>query len=135
MQSEIKLSELQEEYLVDIKWEFSKVEKYLQLLPSTIAKYQNIWLRYKKQLDKTEIEFDDLWISRFTYYKNDFDIKLSNSEIKDFINKDVELNNIRKKQKYLITAIEFVEKCMKNLDSIRWDIKNVIEYNKFINGE
>lgn len=122
------------EYEEDIKWEFNKIGKYLQNLPSIIAKYQNYWFKYKRMYDKLETEYDELWISRFVYYKHDFDIKLTNSEIKDFLNKDKELNTIKSKIKQILAHNDWLERALKNLDSTRWDIKNVIEFEKFKNG-
>jgi hypothetical protein len=104
------------------------------LIPSIISKYQLYWFKLKKQLDKLEAEHDEKWISRFQYYKHDFDIKLTNSEIKEFLTKDKDLIIIKTKTKSMITNLEYLEKCLKNLDSIRWDIKNYIDYTKFIAG-
>lgn len=126
--------EIQLEYENDIKWEFNKMDKYLQQLPASISKYQNYWFKLKRQYDKLEKEHDDLWIARFTYYKHDYDIKLTTSEIKDFLTKDSELTKVKHQAKKVITQIEWIERCLKNLDSIRWDLKNTLEYQKFVAG-
>jgi hypothetical protein len=131
------LQQLQDEYEEDIKWSVDdsiKLSAFINTIPYKIAKYQNKWFRYKNALDKISKEIDDLYSVKFLYYKKDFDINLSNSEIKDFISKDVELNSLRLKAKTLTTLIEFLEKIMKNIDSIRWDIKLMVEYQKFISG-
>jgi hypothetical protein len=125
---------MQEEYEKDIQWEFNKMDKYLQQLPSIISKYQNHWFKLKRAYDKIEREHDDNWAVRFSYYKHDYDIKLTNSEIKDFLNKDIELNKYKHQAKQLFTQIEWIERCLKNLDSIRWDLKNALDYQKFIAG-
>lgn len=122
------------EYEEDIKWDRDKCDKYLMIVPSLIAKYQGYWFKMKKQLDKLEAEHDDKWIVRFQYYKHDFDIKLTNSEIRDFLTKDKELTQLKNKARSMLINVEYIEKCLKNIDSIRWDIKNYLDYQKFISG-
>lgn len=128
------LDQLKEQYEQDITWEFTQIPVYASTIPLKIAKYQKMWMDLRNQHDKYEKQYNDLWIKRFMWYKQEFDISLSNTEIKVFLEKDTELNDIRAKQKKLMVILEWLEKAMKNLDSIRWDIKNVIEYQKFISG-
>ena len=130
----MELAKIIEEYERDVIWEFSKMDKYIQALPMTVQKYQGYWFTLKRELDKIDDEYDDKWMSRYIYYKNDFDIKLSSSEIKDFLSKDLELNKLKKKQRQLISSIEYLEKCLKNLDNIRWDISRCIDFEKFKSG-
>ncbi len=128
------IDKLKDEYEEDIKWEFTDIGVFMSTIPIKIAKYQRMWFDLRNTHDKYAKEYDDLWIKRFMWYKQEFDISLSNTEIKVFLEKDTELNNIRLKQKRILVVLEFLEKCMKNLDSIRWDCKLSLEYQKFING-
>lgn len=128
------LDKLTKEYENDINWSFNNTDTFLQTLPLKISKYQGYWFKLKQNLDKIDNDYDDLWITRYVYYKNDYDIKLSATEIKDFLSKDVELNKLKKKQKHLITIIEYLEKILKNFDNMRWDISRVIDFEKFKAG-
>jgi len=128
------LDELKEQYEEDIKWEFNDIPVFMSTISLKIAKYQKIWMELRNKHDKVEKEYNDLWIKRFMWYKQEFDITLSNSEIKVFLEKDQELNELRLKQKKLLVILEWLEKAMKNLDSIRWDCKTALEYHKFVNG-
>ena len=128
------IEQLKEEYEKDITWEFKDLATYMATIPLKIAKYQNYWFGLKNTHDRLEKEYNDKWIIRYMYYKQDFDITLKDTEIRLFLEKDTELNEIKLKLKKIINIIEWLEKCMKNLDSIRWDCKLTLETQKFING-
>ena len=93
------LDELKEQYEEDIKWEFNDIPVFMSTISLKIAKYQKLWMELRNKHDKIEKEYNDLWITRFMWYKQEFDITLSNSEIKVFLEKDKELNDSRLKQK------------------------------------
>lgn len=128
------IEQLKEEYEKDITWEFKDLATYMATIPLKIAKYQNYWFGLKNTHDRLEKEYNDKWIIRYMYYKQDFDITLKDTEIRLFLEKDTELNEIKLKLKKIINIIEWLEKCMKNLDSIRWDCKLTLETQKFLNG-
>ena len=90
--------------------------------------------KLKYEFIKLEDEYDGIWYERFMYYKNDFPVKLSSNEIKDLLERDIELKNLKKQIKKLQVEIDIIEKEIKNLDSLRWDIKNFIEWEKLTSG-
>lgn len=123
------------EYEEDIKYDLPNLVRYLMLLPSIISKYQNLWFHIKNKMDILQKEYNDTWISRFMYYKHDFDITLTNSEIKAFLEKDTNMNNIKSKIDFLSSKLTLVEKWLKNFDGMRFDLKLIVEWEKFKAGE
>lgn len=126
---------IQAQYEEDIRWSIKDLTNVLNLHPSIISKYQNIWYSLKSQIDKKQKEYDDTWISRFLFYKHDFSITLSNTEIKTFLDRDTELNNLKYEIESFSTKINLVEKWLKNLDGMRYDFKLIVDWEKFKNGE
>lgn len=95
--------------------------------------YAIVLKKYKETLyalNKKEIELSNTWAERYSYYKCDSDFQLTNTEIKNFIDNDIETSQLRLEIKNLKTDCEVLEKHLKNIESLRWDIKTLIEYLK-----
>ena len=95
--------------------------------------YAIVLKKYKETLyalNKKEIELSNAWAERYSYYKADFDFQLTNAEIKNFIDNDIETSQLRLEIKNLKTDTEVLEKHLKNIESLRWDIKTIVEYMK-----
>lgn len=118
-----------------------KIQKLMDINPNNldtklkeIGKLYSIVLKKYKEtlylLNKKEIELSNAWAERYSYYKCDFDFQLTNAEIKNFIDNDVETSELRLEVKNLKTDAEVLEKHLKNIESLRWDIKTLVEYMK-----
>ena len=95
--------------------------------------YAIVLKKYKETLyalNKKEIELCNAWAERYSYYKCDYDFQLTNAEIKNFIDNDIETSQLRLEIKNLKTDTEVLEKHLKNIESLRWDIKTIVEYLK-----
>ena len=95
--------------------------------------YAIVLKKYKETLyalNKKEIELCNAWAERYSYYKCDYDFQLTNAEIKNFIDNDIETSQLRLEIKNLKTDTEVLEKHLKNIESLRWDIKTLVEYLK-----
>lgn len=95
--------------------------------------YAIVLKKYKETLyalNKKEIELSNVWAERYSYYKCSYDFQLTNAEIKNFIDNDIETSQLRLEIKNLKTDCEVLEKHLKNIESLRWDIKTLIEYLK-----
>ena len=118
-----------------------KIQKVMDINQSNIDEklkeigklYSIVLKKYKETLyllNKKEIELSNAWAERYSYYKCDYDFQLTNAEIKNFIDNDIETSELRLEVKNLKTDCEVLEKHLKNIDSLRWDIKSLIEYMK-----
>lgn len=95
--------------------------------------YSIVLKKYKETLyalNKKEIELSNAWAERYSYYKCDYDFQLTNAEIKNFIDNDVKTSELRLEVKNLKADCEVLEKHLKNIESLRWDIKTLVEYMK-----
>lgn len=96
--------------------------------------FTKYYLKVLKSINKVEISLQEKFSERYSYYKVDYDIQLSTQEIKMFIENDKETIELRQKLKDLKSVAEIIEKHLKNIESTRWDARNLIEYMKIKGG-
>lgn len=82
------------------------------------------------ELNELEFKLSQIYAERYSYYKCDYEFQLANNEIKTFIENDLEYATIKKSIKDKEAEINVLEKHLKNIDSVRWDIKTLIEFMK-----
>lgn len=95
--------------------------------------YSILLKKYKlalSDLNSLEISLSNKWAERYSYYKCDYDIQLTQQEIKSFIENDLETSQLRFQIKEKMSEIKVIEGHLKNIDSVRWDIKTLLEYKK-----
>jgi hypothetical protein len=117
-----------------LKWDEFTVDKKLLKLGETIHKYHKLVFDIAKKRIKVEFDRDNRYQELYIHYKFDYDIKLTDKEIKDFVYKDTEYIKFNKTIAEQNNLITFLESSIKNLESVRWDIKNFIEWQKIKNG-
>jgi hypothetical protein len=131
---EQEINKIEAEYQEWCKWEVSNTRDILVNLPLRVSKIQNMWRKLKRKYDVLEKEYDTKYINKFSYYKNEYSVSLSSSEIKTFIDKDTDMIDIIHKKQNILRNIEYMEKMIKNLESMQWTIKTYLEFEKFFNG-
>lgn len=117
-----------------IEYEFSDISERLLGMPSIIGYYQSIYFTLKKKFDLYSIKLDRKWQEKYLYYKNEFNITLNNTEIKQFIEKDLEYLDIKESLQNVKTVLEQVEQTLKGLDTMQWTLKTTVEWEKFKQG-
>jgi hypothetical protein len=118
-----------------VKFEVEDISDRLLKLPEIVAYYQEIYFSVSKKLQKLRFELDKKWQERFLYYKTEFNISLSSSEIKTFIERDLEYIDIKEKIAALELLLTKIEEVLKALDNMRWTIKSLIDWEKFKAGD
>ncbi|AOT25859.1 putative DNA repair and recombination protein [Campylobacter phage vB_CjeM_Los1] len=124
-----------EEYDMDSNWNPSTIKHHLTTLSGTIAKYLNYWSRLKHIIIQIDEEYNEKYMILYSHYRENSNINYTVTEIKDLISKDNELCNIRVKKSTAILIMEYIEKCVDNLNKTRYDLSNYIEIEKFLNGK
>lgn len=123
-----------EEYKKDVEWDETKAIPTSMSIASKSAKYINIWQNMKTLLiTQIEPEYNKLFNIRYSFYKES-DIKYSSTEIKDILNRDESLSELRQTRELLLSFLEMLEKYIKNIEGIRFDIKCYTELLKITNG-
>lgn len=130
----MELDNLKDEASKDTDISMTQISTYSLTLPKTTIK----WLRY---LSETQLEFEvaehelSKAIKKQTYYyKHDYHLSLTAQEIKDFVAGDDKLSKLRIQYSYQREKLNFIENVVKVLNTSSFNIKNIIEWEKFKNG-
>ncbi len=124
-----------EKYYDFIKFDTTDIADRLRKHTEILGFYQSMYYNIKKKHTTYSFELDNKWQERFLYYKNDFNYTLNNAEIKSFIEKDYEYLMIKKKLQEVTDLLEQIEIVLKGLDSMRWTLKSIIDWEKFKAGD
>ena len=128
------MNKLFDKYNVFISYEENQIEERLHRIPEMIGYYQNLFYTLQTKHTKYRFELDRTWQEKYLYYKNDFNFTLSNSEIKIFIDKDLEYMNLKQKLQEVTDTLNQTEIVLKGLKDMSWSLKTLIDWKKFQMG-
>ena len=124
-----------EKYNEFIKFDTKDIDDRLRKHTEVLGYYQSAFYTIKQKHTKYGFELDRAWQEKYLYYKNEFNITLNNNEIKGFIEKDLEYLDIKQKLQEVTDLLDQIEITLKGLDSMRWTIKSIIDWEKFRGGQ
>jgi len=110
------------------------LETKLREIPKLHNKYLKIWFKEKNKLLLLEKELKSLYRKKWYYYHDDYSYNLDKKHIEWHIESDDEYSKklyIFDRQKHLVN---YFEQVIRKVNSFNFDIKNFIEYKKFLNG-
>lgn len=144
----MKLSELQDSWTEDCKINEMDLGKESARTPNLHAKYLNYLTSTRINLRKAESDYFNLRRLKYKYYRGELtkeELAENNltqwqgnkplkNEMDEFLNCDSDLLKLQDKIEYFKTVLYQLEQIIRSLNSRTWDIKNMIEWNKFTNG-
>mgnify|MGYP001450532553 CR=1 FL=1 len=130
----MKFEDIRNRYIEFLKWDSSIIDIKIMSVAVEYAFFQNLYYETSKKMTTAQKEHDDMWTGKYKQYKFDFDIQLSHTEIKTFLEKDNELLAKLVEVRKLKDMASFLEEAMKNINQLRWDIKHYIEWKNFQKG-
>lgn len=144
----MKLSELQESWENDSKIDEMNLGKESARTPILHAKYLNYLSSSRLNLRKAESEYYNMRRLKYKYYRGELTKeeledtgwmqwqgnKPLKNEMDEFLSCDTDLIALQDKIEYFKTVLYQLEQIIRSLNSRTWDIKNMIEWNKFTNG-
>ena len=112
------------------------------------SKYLNHLIRYKLQLAKMKADYNTLRQAKYRYYRGEMPredlqglgweqwqgVKPLKNEMEEFLGGDNDLNKLEIKSNYIHCIVEFLESVMNQIKARDWQIRNSIEWKKFISG-
>ena len=116
--------------------------------PNLHAKYLRIVMNFKMKLSALQVEYNTLRQKKFRYYRGEMGkdeltelgwqqwqgVKPLKNEMEEFLEGDADLNKINMKCEYIKHVIEALDSIMSQLKARDWQIRNSIEWKKFIAG-
>lgn len=139
------LSELKEEVDRDLQIDEIHLDRSAADNPKLQAKYLNLLLSFKnryadaeRKLRKIQRDRYDYWAGRaptHVYREEPQPIKLIKSEISTYVDADSKVQEARAERDRLKHIVEYLEAVVQAIRNRGFDVKNIIEYRKFMAGE
>lgn len=144
----MNLEELHSAWELDCKIDDTHLDTESIRTPNIHSKYLRILMGYKMKLSALQTEYNVLRQKKFRYYRGEMGkteleentwpqwqgVKPLKSEMNEFLEGDADLNRITIKCEYLQNMIQGVESIMNQVKARDWQIRNSIEWKKFIAG-
>lgn len=144
----MNIEELQDMWDVDSAIDDNYLGEASTTTPKLHAKYIKILINKKLMQIKMQSEYNILRKNKFRYYRGELSrneleslgweqwqgIKPLKNEMDEFLTGDDDLNKLQLRVEYLNTMVYMLESVMQQIKSREWQIKNGIEWKKFLAG-
>jgi len=141
----MRFDELQEMADVDLKIDDTELDLESIRTPQLHNKYLKIYTRSCLQLKRARDERKVLYRDKWEYYtgksapevylKKPFDLKILKADVGIYIDADLEYQEIGQKEAYIEKMVDYTERVLKEINNRNWNIRNTIEWKKFLHGE
>jgi hypothetical protein len=112
------------------------------------SKYLRILIQHKMKIAAYSSEYNNLRQIKFRYYRGELSreelaeqkwnqwqgIKPLKNEMDEFLNGDSDLNKINVKVSYIKCMVEALESILSQIKARDWQIRNAVDFKKFIAG-
>ena len=138
------LDELQQQAEKDLKMDDLELADESLKSASLHQKYLTIYNNFRQLHLMNEGTYRVLYRKKWEYYggksepevyrDNPFDHKILKQDIPIYLDSDEELIKAKQKVEYYKMCMDSCERILKQIQSRGWDIKNAIEWRKFLDG-
>ena len=117
-------------------------------IPQLHNKYLNIYLDEKLVLQKVTSDFNILKRIKWEYYTGkldkeqleeygwvQFSLKILKQDIDIYMESDEGLQKLANRKAYQKEKVSYLDAILKSINNRQWNIRNAIEWKKFINGQ
>lgn len=112
------------------------------------SKYLRLLTQHKMRIAALHAEYNNLRQTKFRYYRGELSreelaerkwnqwqgVKPLKNEMDEFLTGDADLNKINIKIEYIKVMVEALESILGQIKARDWQIRNAVEYKKFIAG-
>jgi hypothetical protein len=142
------LDEIQTEWDADCQIDDNYLGENSTATPKLHAKYIRLLVQTRLKFTKLQSEYNVLRKNKFRYYRGELSrdeltdlgwaqwqgVKPLKNEMDEFLTGDDDLNKIKMRIEYLEIMVYTLESIMGQIKSREWQIKNGIEWKKFLAG-
>ena len=140
----ITLGDIKSQWAEDSKLDNDLLDNESTKIPQLHSKYLNYLSDVRLIKIRKEQEYKTLIREKFEYYtgkaddvvyqENPFDLKVLKQDVPMYMDADPEIQNITTRINYYEEIIFFLEKVIQQLNNRTFQIKNSIEWQKFMQG-
>lgn len=112
------------------------------------SKYLRMLIQHKMKIAALQAEYNNLRQRKFRYYRGEMSrdelkengcdqwqgVKPLKNEMEEFLNGDSDLNKIDLKIQYIKIMVEALESILNQIKARDWQIRNAVEFKKFLAG-
>ena len=143
----MKLDDIRKSVAKDISMDDTQLDVESLKTPQLHNKYLNMLHDERFELKKMKFDYSKLLRLKWEYYTGKmseetlkdlnwqpFDLKILNQDIDKYLESDDDLILIQHKLTYQEEKVSYLESVIKSITQRNWEIRNAIEWRKFING-
>tara|TARA_Y100000310_G_C20440218_1_gene695737 strand:+ start:342 stop:767 length:426 start_codon:yes stop_codon:yes gene_type:complete len=141
----MRFDELQEMVDTDLRIDDTELDIESIKTPQLHNKYLKFYTQFSLQYKKVRDERKSLYCLKWEYYtgkaspevyqEKPFDLKILKADVAMYIEADLEYQEISQKEEYIKQMVEYTERILKEINNRNWNIRNAIEWKKFLHGD
>ena len=141
----MNIDELYIEVERDIKIDDTELDLESIRTPQLHNKYLKIFTKHSLQYKKLQDDYKVLYRVKWEYYtgkaspevyaENPFELKVLKADIGIYMEADKDLQQLGQRMAYTKQIVEYLERILKEINNRNWNIRNTIEWKKFLHGE
>jgi len=144
----MELSEIRKLVAEDMPIDDTELDVASINIPQLHNKYLNIYLDEKLVMQKLTSEYNILKKTKWEYYTGKLDqeqlkeygwepfpLKILKQDIDLYMDSDEELQKLANRKVYQKEKLNYLDAILKSINNRQWNIRNAIEWKKFINGQ
>jgi len=142
------ISEIRKLVAEDMPIDDTELDIESMFIPQLHNKYLNIYLDEKLVLKKLNSDYYRLKKTKWEYYTGKLDqeqldefgwepfqFKILKQDIDLYMDSDEDLQKLTDRVAYQKEKINYLDSILKGINNRQWNIRNAIEWRKFINGQ
>ena len=126
-------TELLQQIEDDLTLTQENLEGKLYNIPMLHSKYLRLFLKSKGTLNKLEKQLSELYLQKYNHFKNSKEL-LDKKEIQFHILGDEEYAKLNYNVHTAIDLVDILDRTLKKVNNMSFDVRNLIEYLKYMNG-
>lgn len=141
----MNIDELYSEVERDIKIDDTELDLESIRTPQLHNKYLKIFTKHSLQYKKLQDDYKVLYRVKWEYYtgkaspevyaEKPFELKVLKADIGIYMEADKDLQQLGQRMAYAKQIVEYLERILKEINNRNWNIRNTIEWKKFLHGE
>ena len=141
----MNIDELYSEVERDIKIDDTELDLESIRTPQLHNKYLKIFTKHSLQYKKLQDDYKVLYRVKWEYYtgkaspevyaEKPFELKVLKADIGINMEADKDLQQLGQRMAYAKQIVEYLERILKEINNRNWNIRNTIEWKKFLHGE
>ena len=141
----MNIDELYIEVERDIKIDDTELDLESIRTPQLHNKYLKIFTKHSLQYKKLQDDYKVLYRVKWEYYtgkaspevyaENPFEFKVLKADIGIYMEADKDLQQLGQRMAYTKQIVEYLERILKEINNRNWNIRNTIEWKKFLHGD